>query len=365
MLKLPGPPAHAPAAFSSSPFIASLAVAALLAAQPVLAAPFVMDELETDELQLLYLAPFQTYLTPLVASTFHNSLEFQRRIFEWTPSEKTMVLMTDLADYGNASAGASPHNGVIVYVAPPSRTLETMPSSERMYSLMNHETVHVANADVANSRDQRWRRFFGGKPAPSQEHPESILYNYLTVPRLSAPRWYFEGAATFMETWMAGGVGRAQGAFDEMVFRAMVRDDAHFYSNLGLVSKGVATDFQTVTNAYLYGTRFDTYLAYVHSPEAVVEWLKRGEGSEAYYARQFAQVFGEPLETAWDEWIAWEHEFQEANLRSVREHPVTSGRRVTRQALGSVSRSFYDAKSNSLIGASSIPASSLMPAWCR
>ena len=347
MLKFRGPPARTPAALSFSKVIASLWVVAFLANAPVHAAPFVMDEIDTDDLQLLYLDPFQTYLTPLVASSFYNSLQFQRRIFEWTPSEKTMVLMTDLADYGNASAGASPHNGIIVYVAPPSRTLETMPSSERMYSLMNHETVHVANADVANSRDRRWRRFFGGKPAPNQEHPESILYNYLTVPRFNAPRWYFEGAATFMETWMAGGVGRAQGAFDEMVFRAMVRDDAHFYSNLGLVSKGVATDFQTVTNAYLYGTRFDTYLAYVHSPEAVVEWLKRGEGSEAYYSRQFAQVFGEPLETAWDEWIAWEHEFQEANLRSVREHPVTSGRRVTRQALGSVSRSFYDAKTDS------------------
>jgi hypothetical protein len=62
----------------------------------------------------------------------------------------------------------------------------------------------------------------------------------------------------------------------------MVRDDAHFYSNLGLVSKGVAADFQTGTNAYLYGTRFFSYLAYVYSPEAVIEWLKRGEDSEAY-----------------------------------------------------------------------------------
>jgi len=355
MLKLTGPPAHAPAALSSPGIIASLWLAALLAAQPARAASFVLDELDTDDLQLLYLDPFQTYLTPLVASSFHNSLQFQKRVFEWTPSERTMVLMNDLADYGNASAGSAPRNGIIVYVAPPSRTLETMPSSERMYSLMNHETVHVANGDVANSRDRHWRKFFGGKPAASQEHPESILYNYLTVPRLSAPRWYFEGAATFMETWMAGGIGRAQGAFDEMVFRAMVRDDAHFYSNLGLVSKGVSTDFQTVTNAYLYGTRFDTYLAYTYSPESVLEWLKRGEGSEAYYSRQFAQVFGKPLETAWDEWIAWEHGFQEANLRSVREHPVTSGRRVTRQALGSVSRSFYDAKSDSLIGAFQYP----------
>ena len=290
-------------------------LAGFLASAPVLADPFEMDVLETDDLQLLYFDPFQTYLTPLVARTFYNSLQFQRRVFEWTPYEKSTVLLTDFADYGNAGAGASPRNGVTLYIAPPSHTLETLPGSERMYSTMNHEAVHLANMDVANSRDLRWRQFFGGKPRQTEEHPESILYNYLTVPRLSVPRWYLEGAASFMETWMAGGIGRAQGAYDEMVFRAMVRDDAHFYSNLGLVSKGVAADFQTGTNAYLYGTRFFSYLADVYSPQAVVEWLKRGEDSEPYYAEQFAKVFGKPLETAWNEWIAWEHEFQAANLQ--------------------------------------------------
>ena len=198
---------------------------------------------------------------------------------------------------------------------------------------MNHELVHLANMDLANARDLRWRHFFAGKPRQTEEHPETILYNYLTVPRLSVPRWYREGAASFMETWMAGGIGRAQGAYDEMVFRAMVRDEAHFYSDLGLVSKGVAADFQTGTNAYLYGTRFFSYLAYVHSPETVVD-LNCGEDSEAYYLKQFAAVFGEPLETAWNEWIAWEHEFQGANLRSVREHPLTQGQRVTRRSFG-------------------------------
>jgi hypothetical protein len=337
------------------PFVAALLLAGFLASGPVCADSFEMDLIETDDLRLLYFDPFQTYLTPLVGRTFYNSLQFQRQVFEWTPYEKSTVVMTDLADYGNAGAGASPRNGVSLFVAPPSHTLETLPGSERMYSTMNHEAVHLANMDVANSRDLRWRRFFSGKPRPTDEHPETILYNYLTVPRLSVPRWYLEGAASFMETWMAGGIGRAQGAYDEMVFRAMVRDDAHFYSNLGLVSKGVAADFQTGTNAYLYGTRFFSYLAYVYSPEAVIEWLKRGEDSEAYYAEQFARVFGKPLETAWDEWIAWEHEFQEANLKSVRKYPLTQGRRLTRQGLGSVSRSFFDPTTNSLVGAFQYP----------
>ena len=103
----------------------------------------------------------------------------------------------------------------------------------------------------------------------------------------------------FIETWMGGGLGRAQGGYDEMVFRAMVRDDAHFYDPLGLVSRGTRIDFQVGANAYLYGTRFFTWLAYAYSPEKVVAWMRRDEGSARYYADQFEQVFGMPLDEAW------------------------------------------------------------------
>ncbi len=111
--------------------------------------------------------------------------------------------------------------------------------------LMNHEMVHLATFDVSNEQDRRWRRFFGGKPYPVNEHPESLLYHYLTIPRNVAPAWYFEGIAVFLETWMSGGIGRAQGAYDEMKFRSLVRDNQPFYSNLGLVAEGTFTDFQT------------------------------------------------------------------------------------------------------------------------
>ena len=146
---------------------------------------------------------------------------------------------------------------------------------------MNHETVHVATMDVWNETDARWRRLFLGKPCRCRTHPESLLYSYLTMPRFTVPRWYLEGSAVFMETWMAGGLGRAQGGYDEMVFRAMVRDDAHFYDPLGLVSRAPPIDFQVGANAYLYGTRFFTWLGLTHSPEKVVAWLRRDEGSAA------------------------------------------------------------------------------------
>ena len=221
--------------------------------------------------------------------------------------------------------------------------------------LMNHELVHIATMDAWNQRDGRWRKFFRGKPRQSDQHPESILYNYLAVPRMSSPRWYQEGAAVFLETWMSGGVGRAQGAYDEMVFRSMVRDDAYFYSNLGIVSEGVGVDFQVGVNAYLYGTRFVSYLAFEYSPGQVIEWLKRDANSERYYTKQFSQVFGLQLESAWKNWIAWEKTFQQSNLAKVREKSLTPTEPIVDQALGSISRAFLTPDENSLIGAFRYP----------
>jgi hypothetical protein len=175
-----------------------------------------------------------------------------------------------LSDLGAATAGPAPRNRIAFDVAPISHAFETFPASERFYSFMNHEMVHIAQGDVANETDLRWRKFFLGKVFPVTQNPETLLYNYLTVPRWIAPRWYVEGSAVFFETWMGGGLGRAQGGYDEMVFRAMVRDGARFYDPLGLDAVGMRSVFQTGANAYLYGTRFMTWLAYTYGPWKIV-----------------------------------------------------------------------------------------------
>lgn len=314
-----------------------------------------LSRIETDNLRLLYFDPAETYLTPYVGRSFENAVNFQQRIFGWEPWDPVNVLLKDFGDYGNAAARASPNNALLIDIAPLSLAHETFSPGERFFTLTNHEVTHVATMDVWNSRDAFWRRIFGGKPMPVDDHPESILYNYLTTPRVNVPRWYLEGSAVFMETWMAGGFGRAQGAYDEMVFRSMVRDNAHFYSPVGLESEGIFVDFQVGVNDYLYGTRFFSYLALRYTPEQVVQWLRRDEGSEAYYQSQFRHVFGLPLRQAWNDWIAWEHQFQQQNLASVRAFPTTEFDPLSPRALGSVSRTFVDPRTGNIIGAFRYP----------
>ena len=314
-----------------------------------------LSTVETDKLRLLYFDPTETYLVPRVIQTFHNSADRQKSILGYEPEDKVTVLLTDFSDYGNAGANSAPRNTLTIDIAPIALSFETAAPAERMYTIMNHELVHISNTDQQAPSDRRARSFFGGKVVAKPENPETILYQYLTTPRKTSPRWFLEGMAVFLETWMAGGLGRAQGYYDEMVFRAMVRDDAHFYDPLGLVSEGVRVDFQVGTNAYLYGTRFITYLAYTYSPEKVVAWARRDEGSRRSYRKDFERVFGQPLDDAWQDWIVFEKEFQGRNLESVRQYPTTGYEPLAPEALGSVSRTFIDEQTNSLIAGFQFP----------
>jgi hypothetical protein len=311
---------------------------------------FGLSYVQTPDMRLVYFEGLG-YLAPYALRTFATSHAWQRRMFGWTPSQRTTVLLKDFTDYGGGAAWAAPLNTTYLDVAPPLLAFETSSAAERMYSLMNHELVHVAASDSAADEDLFWRVALRGKVAPQSQNPESLLYAYLTAPRFNAPRWYLEGSAVFLETWMGGGIGRAQGGYDEMVFRAMVRENAPFYDPLGLASRGVRVDFQVSTNAYLYGTRFVTYLAHAHSPQKVIDWLRRDAGSARHYAAQFERVFGRPLEQAWQEWIAFEREFQRTNLDRVRAQPVTPYRVIGGASVGSISRTHFDEASGIVYGA--------------
>jgi hypothetical protein len=273
---------------------------------------------------------------------FENALQFDRATFHYRPSEQVTVMIEDFGDFGHGGAGTVPRNFIAVGLAPLSYTFETLPANERIAWIVNHEMIHITMGDNGSSTDRLFRRLFAGKVAPSADDPVSIFYSSLTSPRHYSPRWFHEGIAAFMETWISGGLGRALGGYDEMVFRAMVRDDSYIYDVVGLESEGTAVDFQVGANAYLYGTRFMTYLTHTHGPAKLVQWMSRTDGTRRYFSAAFKQVYGVPLREEWRRWIAAEHQWQNANLKRVRQYPLTTLTPISRQTLGSVSRAFYD-----------------------
>jgi len=307
-------------------------------------------------IEVLYYSPAHEYLVTHLIRSYENALSFETNLFHYTPSQKLSVLLEDFGDYGHGAAGTVPSNFIDVGIAPFSYTYETLPANERMTWIMNHESIHIVMGDNSNAVDRRFRSLFFGKVVPTDDDPVSILYSSMTSPRHYATRWFHEGIAVFMETWMAGGLGRAIGGWDEMVFRTMVRDDAYIYDVVGLESEGTSADFQTGANSYLYGTRFMTWLANTYGPDKLLQWITRGENTKRYFGSRFKQVYGMGMNQAWKMWIADERKFQEANLAEIRKYPVTEPKRITTGTLGSVSRAYFDAKNNVIYAGIRYPA---------
>jgi hypothetical protein len=309
----------------------------------------------SEKVNLIYYDHGHAYVVPHVMRSFGNAMKFHSNLFGYSLSEEITVILEDLSDYGNAGASSVPRNIVMIGLSPFHFAFETNPMHERMTNIMNHELIHVVALDMASPSDRFFRSLFFGKVNPSKEDPISMMYGYLTTPRRYAPRWYHEGIAEFVGTWMAGGIGRGQGTYDEMVFRTMVRDGSRIYDAIGLESEGTTVDFQVGANSYLYGTRFMSYLALRYEPAKLIDWVARTNESRRYYSGQFRRVFGSPLDDEWSSWIAWEREWQRENLERIRRNPVTSFRQLSRRPLGAVSRAFYDEKRNEIYAAISYP----------
>jgi len=335
-------------------FLAGLAVAAALF--PVHGQKHVrLQQYQAPYVKLVFLDKNTSYLVPHTVRSFENALDFHMKFWDYRPTGKTNILFNDFSDVGNGGTMVIPWNFLNIGVSPFDYTYSVVPSNERMQWLMNHELTHQVMCDKASPTDRILQKIFGGKVMPDNRDPLSLVYSYFTTPRWYSPRWYHEGIAVFMETWMSGGIGRVMGGYDEMVFRTMVRDSSFFYNVIGLETEGTTIDFQVGVNAYLYGTRFVSYLAYRYGLEKLKEFYSRNDTSRRFYANQFHHVYGVPIQKEWDNWIAWEHEFQQANLKTIGKYPATAIRRITGKPLGSVSRPWFDRDNGKIYAAVNYP----------
>lgn len=301
---------------------------------------------ETEHFRIVYYSPAHEYLVPLLIRSLENAAQFYRKNFGYEPKGKITILIQDFDDSGYGGAGTVPTNFIQIGIEPFNLVFETLPSAERMGLMSRHELMHIVMGDEAAPRDALFRKIFFGKIMPNTDDPISIPFSFLGSPRVYSPRWYHEGAAVFMETWLGGGFGRALGGYDEMTFRAKVRDQGYIYDLVGLESEGTSADFQVGANSYLYGTRFMNYLATQYGPEKLTGWVVRNDASRAYFESQFRNVYGTPLRDEWHRWIAFEREWQDTNLKTIRQYPVTAVKAISPKILGSISRCYYDAKAN-------------------
>ena len=314
----------------------------------------------TDDARLVFFDKNLSRYIPHMVRMFRNGKALHNQIWAtdslYVP-EAPMLLLTDWEDDGNGGAAPLPHSFIQIGMAPLSMSYYINPAIERYRQLFHHEYTHVVMTDKYNRGDLGWRKFFGAKVSVDAKHPVTALWSYFTVPRWYAPRWYQEGIACFMETWMGGGVGRALGGYDEMYFRSIIAGGDKLFSVVGLETEGSTMDFQVGANAYLYGTRFVNYLVKEYGYDKLIRFYNRTADSRTFWGGQFKQVYGTPLRKVWNQWKADEKQHQEENLAVIRSYPLTETTPVSREALGSVSPFVYDPATGKAYAAMNAPGS--------
>lgn len=287
--------------------------------------------------------------------TYTNSMKFHNKYWNYDTGEKTAVFIYDWTDFGYGGAMVIPINEIVVSLAPLDLRYSTIPGNERFQWLFSHEQTHIVMSDKASGSDLFWRKVFGGKVQRDARYPLTALYTTLTTPRWYTPRWYQEGIAIFMETWLNGGSGRILGNYDEMYFRTLALENERIYSLVGLDTEGTSADFQVGGNSYLYGARFMSYLTANYGVDKFKRWVTRTDSSDMFIQPQFKKVYGISLNKAWKDWIAYERDFQKKNAERLSQYPVTSARLINGRKYGSMSQLLYDGKNGKIYAGVNYP----------
>ncbi len=303
---------------------------------------------ESKHFKVIYRAP-QANLVPHILQSAEQALNTLMKIFDYKPSEKIIINTYDVNDYGFASATTVPENFIRLEVEPFEPGYENVPYNERFQWVLSHELVHIVVDDKASNAEKITRSIFS-KVSPEKSQPVSILFSLLTNYSRYTPRWHQEGIAVFMETWLSGGFGRELGNFDEMYFRSMVLNKNKFPSYNELDSKTSLTSFLLGTLYYIYGARFCAYLSIKYGADKLLDWFKVEPG-DFYegFVNKFKKVYGLSLTKGWNDFIQFEKNFQNENIKRIEKSLVTPIHQITRGPIGWVTEAYYDSSENSMI----------------
>ena len=312
-----------------------------------------IQEARSENFKVIYYN-YQSNLVGLVLSSAENSYNNLKRIFNYTPTQKIIIDLTDASDYGYGATITVPQDFIRVEIEPLEPGYEQVIYTNSIPWIISHELVHVFYNDMSNRTERFGRKIFG-RVSPEVFEPLTVPFSLLTNYNRFSPRWHQEGIAVFLETWQNGGYGRALGSFYEMYFRSLVYENKEFPSPISLETKNVYNSILFENLDYLYGTRFDTYIAKKFGVNKLISWYNIIPGDSSCFLGysnfecKFYKIFGESFEKAWNDFVINEKKFQNKNISKLKSSELTNINNITQKADGWVTKAYFDKESNSVI----------------
>ena len=305
-------------------------------------------EKESKHFKIIY-RESHAHLVNHILSSAENALRKLRIIFDYTPTEKIVINTYDVSDYGFGATTTVPQNYIRLEIESLEPGYEAILYNERIQWLISHELVHIVVNDQESSIEKAFRSVFRKVP-PEKIQPFTTVYSLLTNFTRYSPRWYQEGIAVFMETWLNGGYGRTLGNFDEMYFRTLILEGKKFPSHWDIETILTHKSIFLQNIHYFYGTRFASYLAIKYGVQKLIDWYKTYPNQNLQgFIGKFEEVFNLSFYTAWDDFAKTEEKFQKENLRILRGAKLTEMKPLTNEVFGWVTAPYFDKRTLSII----------------
>jgi hypothetical protein len=96
-------------------------------------------------------------------------------------------------------------------------------------------------------------------------------------------------------------------------------------------------------------------LAYKHGPTKLLDWIIRKDGTKRSFSSDFKRVYGTSVSKSWSNWIEFEKEFQNENIKKLGESAFNEERVISEKVLGGVSHAYHDKDKNSIYVAVNYP----------
>ncbi|MEW6066871.1 MAG: BamA/TamA family outer membrane protein [Nitrospirota bacterium] len=144
-------------------------------------------------------------------------------LFNWTPEEKTHIILLDNTDLANGLATVLPYNVIYIFTVPPMVDMTIGEYEDWLKLVIYHEYSHILTMDPVRGYSKTMRRIFG-KTLPGYD-PLSFFGFLLTAPpNVFMPYWWLEGMSVWAETEFSS-MGRGKSSFYEMIFRMAVAEN--------------------------------------------------------------------------------------------------------------------------------------------
>lgn len=304
-------------------------------------------ERESEHFVVIY-KDYHSHLVNHVLESAERAFKPLSILFNYTPKDKIIINTYDVSDYGFAATSTTPQNFIRLEIEPMEPGYEVIPYNERIQWLLSHELVHVIVNDAEIGFEKFCRSVFGKVP-PEKTQPLSVFYGLLSNYNRYSPRWHQEGIAVYLETWLSGGYGRVLGSFDEMYFRSFFLEKEALPSQLDLETLLSHNSILLENIHYIYGGRFVAYLSIIYGNEKLLDWFRTKDG-DAYsgFEGKFKKIFNKDFEDAWYDFLTYEKEFQQNNIKILEQAEQTDLRILSKENFGWVSRPCYDSPTQSV-----------------